>query len=124
MRKGNKKSAKGKGVVVTAADRVFVGLDVHKRQIHAAVRVNGQEVGTHVLPTRPAAVAKFVARYGAGLKHVVCEARPTFCKNERREARWLMAGPSYPPPAHSQPDRPVGVSRSCRSPAGSPPAPR
>jgi len=38
MRKGNKKSAKGKGVVVTAADRVFVGLDVHKRQIQAAVR--------------------------------------------------------------------------------------
>jgi transposase len=77
MRKGNKKSAKGKGVVVTAADRVFVGLDVHKRQIHAAVRVNGQEVGTHVLPARPAAVAKFVARYGAGLKHVVYEAGPT-----------------------------------------------
>jgi hypothetical protein len=38
MRKGNKKSAKDKGVVLTAADRVFVGLDVHKRQIHAAER--------------------------------------------------------------------------------------
>jgi transposase len=77
MRKGNTKSAKGKRLAVTAADRVVVGLDVHKREIHAAVRVNGQEVGTHVLPARPAAVEKFLAPYRPGLKHVVYEAGPT-----------------------------------------------
>ena len=77
MRKGNTKSAKGKRLAVTEADRVVVGLDVHKREIHAAVRVNGQEVGTHVLPARPAAVEKFLAPYRPGLKHVVYEAGPT-----------------------------------------------
>jgi transposase len=77
MSKGNKKSAKSKGVRATASDRVVVGLDVHKKQIHAAVRVNGQEVGTHVLPACAAAVEKFLAPYRAGLKHVVYEAGPT-----------------------------------------------
>jgi transposase len=77
MRKGNTKSAKGKRLAVTEADRVVVGLDVHKREIHAAVRVNGQEVGTHVLPAQPAAVEKFLAPYRPGLKHVVYEAGPT-----------------------------------------------
>jgi len=77
MSKSNTKSAKSKGVLVTAADRVVVGLDVHKREIHAAVRMNGQEVGTHVLPARPAAVEKFLAPYRAGLRHVVYEAGPT-----------------------------------------------
>jgi transposase len=77
MRKGNTKSAKGKGVLATASDRVVVGLDVHKRQIHAAVRVNGQEIGTHVLPARSAAVEKVLGPYRAGLRHVVYEAGPT-----------------------------------------------
>jgi transposase len=77
MSKGNKKSAKSKGVAATASDHVVVGLDVHKRQVHAAVRVNGQEVGTHVLSARPAAVEKFLAPYRLGLKHVVYEAGPT-----------------------------------------------
>jgi len=77
MSKSNTKSAKSKGMLVTAADRVVVGLDVHKREIHAAVRMNGQEVGTHVLPARPAAVEKFLAPYRAGLRHVVYEAGPT-----------------------------------------------
>jgi transposase len=77
MRKGNTKSVKSKGVLATASDRVVVGLDVHKKQIHAAVRVNGQEVGTHVLPARPAAVEKFLSPYRVGLKHVVYEAGPT-----------------------------------------------
>jgi hypothetical protein len=94
MRKGNKrnvppgKSAKGKGVVVTAAqhpgeaDRVFVGLDVHKRQIHAAVRVNGQEVGTHVLPARPAALAFETEMY-----------RPERFSNERQVSAMLGLAP-------------------------------
>ena len=77
MCKGNKNRAKSKGVVVREADRVVVGLDVHKKQIHAAVRINGVEVGTHVLPARPAVVEKFLAPYRAGLKHVVYEAGPT-----------------------------------------------
>lgn len=77
MRKRTTKSAKSKGMEVTAADRVVVGLDVHKRQVHAAVRVNGQEAGTHVLAARPAAVEKFLASYRPGLRHVVYEAGPT-----------------------------------------------
>jgi transposase len=77
MSKGNTKSAKSKGVLATGSDRVVVGLDVHKKQIHAAVRVNGEEIGTHVLPARSAAVEKFLGPYRAGLRHVVYEAGPT-----------------------------------------------
>jgi transposase len=77
MRKGNTKSGNGKQVVVAAGDRVFVGLDVHKKSYHAAVRVNGVEVRTSVLAPRSEAVLIFLAPYRSGRLHVVYEAGPT-----------------------------------------------
>jgi len=77
MRQVTKKSARSKGVGVGRGDAVYVGLDVHKRSIHGAVRVNGREVETGVLPARAGAVLAFLEPYRLGLKQVVYEAGPT-----------------------------------------------
>lgn len=77
MGKDTRKAAGGKRIVVTARDRVVVGLDVHKRDVHAAVRINGVEEGTHVLPADPAAAVAWLEPYRPGLRHVVYEAGPT-----------------------------------------------
>ncbi|HTA31478.1 MAG TPA: transposase, partial [Candidatus Cybelea sp.] len=77
MKKVITKRLKGKAPVIGKKDRVYVGLDVHKRSIHAAVRINGLEHGTAVLPAEPKAVVAFLQPYVAGLKMVVYEAGPT-----------------------------------------------
>ena len=77
MRQVTRTSARSKGVPVGRSDAVYVGLDVHKRSIHAAVRVNGREVETGVLPARADAVLAFLKPYRLGLKRVVYEAGPT-----------------------------------------------
>lgn len=77
MAKRNTKSGNRKQVMVTAEDRVFVGLDVHKKSYHAAVRVNGVEVRTTVLAPTSEAVRIFLAPYRPGRLHVVYEAGPT-----------------------------------------------
>jgi transposase len=61
--------------VLTTKDRVWVGLDVHKKSYHAAVRVNGREVTTRVLA--PTAVLVFLEPYRSGRLPVVYEAGPT-----------------------------------------------
>jgi transposase len=71
------KSAKCKQAVVTGADRVFVGLDVHKKSYHAAVRINGVEVRTTVLAPKAEDVLAFLEPYRPGRLHVVYEAGPT-----------------------------------------------
>ena len=43
MKKVITKGSKGKAPVISRKDRVYVGLDVHKRSIYAAVRINGVE---------------------------------------------------------------------------------
>jgi transposase len=68
---------KGKSVVLNAEDRVFVGLDVHKKSYHAAVRVNGQEVTTSVVAPKAEAVLKYLKPYRGASLHVVYEAGPT-----------------------------------------------
>ena len=77
MKKGITTRLKGKAPVIGKKDRVYVGLDVHKRSIHAAVRINGVEHGTAVLTAQPKAVVAFLEPYVAGLKMVVYEAGPT-----------------------------------------------
>ncbi|MGH7441963.1 MAG: IS110 family transposase, partial [bacterium] len=77
MEKRSTKRLKGKAPDIGKRDRVFVGLDVHKRSIHAAVRINGQELGSAVLPAEAKAVLKFPEPYRPGLKSVVYEAGPT-----------------------------------------------
>ena len=77
MCKSTRNSQSRKEVVLTAKDRVFVGLDVHKKSYHAAVRVNGQEVATGVLAPTAEAVRVFLEPYRSGRLHVVYEAGPT-----------------------------------------------
>jgi len=77
MAKRTTKSENGKQTVLTAKDRVFVGLDVHKKSYHAAVRINGREVTTRVLAPTAGAVLVFLEPYRSGRLHVVYEAGPT-----------------------------------------------
>lgn len=77
MSKRTTKSTRCKGVVLTRKDRVFVGLDVHKKSYHAAVRVNGVEVQTTVLAPKAEAVLAFLEPYRSACLHVVYEAGPT-----------------------------------------------
>ena len=77
MEKGSTRRLKGKAPEVGKRDSVYVGLDVHKHSVHAAVRINGKEHGTAVLPADPRTVLRFLEPYRAGLKSVVYEAGPT-----------------------------------------------
>jgi len=56
---------------------VFVGLDVHKKSVHAAVRLNGVEWATFVTPADVGTVVRSLRRFKAALKRVVYEAGPT-----------------------------------------------
>ena len=77
MAKRTTKSENGKQTMLTMKDRVFVGMDVHKKSYHAAVRVNGREVATRVLAPTAEAVLVFLEPYRSGRLHVVYEAGPT-----------------------------------------------
>ena len=77
MRKRTDRASESKPLVVTARDVVFVGLDVHKKKVYAAVRLNGYELTTFVMPADIAAVRQSLSRYKIALKQVVYEAGPT-----------------------------------------------
>jgi transposase len=77
MSKRTGKVAESKSLVLTANDSVFVGLDVHKKSVHAAWRLNGREMGTWVMPADVATVVRSVSRVQVALKQVVYEAGPT-----------------------------------------------
>jgi len=77
MSKRTVKSWEIKKYVVTSEDSVYVGLDVHKVSVYAAVRVNGREVDTWVMPMSVQVVVRTIRRFKAGLKQVVYEAGPT-----------------------------------------------
>ena len=77
MAQRTKKSAKGKGVLWGSEDQVIVGLDVHKKAYHAAVRVNGAFVQTTVVPPTAEAVLALLEPYRAARLQVVYEAGPT-----------------------------------------------
>jgi transposase len=68
---------KAKVVQATSEDHVFVGLDVHKKSIHAAVRINGALRATFVIPASFQAVCSLLEGLRAGIKKVVYEAGPT-----------------------------------------------
>lgn len=59
------------------SDRVYVGLDVHKRSIHIAIRVNGELVRMAVLPAEAKAVLEFLKGVREGIRLIVYEAGPT-----------------------------------------------
>ena len=77
MRKSNDREAESKSVVVTRRDVVFIGLDVHKKSVHSAVRLNGRELTTFVTPADVATVVRSLSRFKVALKQIVYEAGPT-----------------------------------------------
>jgi len=77
MSKRTRRGADGKSLGVTARDNVYVGLDVHKATIHAAVRVNGCVIDTWVMPANAESVIKTLEPFQAALNQVVYEAGPT-----------------------------------------------
>ena len=77
MSKRTGKASESKSLVVTAEDLVYVGLDVHKKSVHAAWRLNGREVDTWVMAADVAAVVRSLSRFKPGLKRIVYEAGPT-----------------------------------------------
>ena len=72
FRMGNVKS-----LALSEGDAVVVGLDVHKKSVHAAVRRNGAEVGTWVCPMDAEAITRSLLPMKRFLKKVVYEAGPT-----------------------------------------------
>ena len=66
-----------KSLSVVDGDVVYVGLDVHKKSIHAAVQVNGRIERHWVMPADYAAVVAKLVPLRAGVKRVVYEAGPT-----------------------------------------------
>jgi len=77
MNKRTRKASESKKFVVTAEDSVYIGLDVHKKSVHAAWRLNGREMGTWVMAADVAAVVRSILRFEDALKQVVYEAGPT-----------------------------------------------
>ncbi|MGO8703650.1 MAG: hypothetical protein ACLQVA_07510, partial [Candidatus Brocadiia bacterium] len=66
-----------KSVPVNEGDVMTVGLDVHKASAHAALRRNGQEVATWVMPMDNKTIVASLKRFAPALKKVVYEAGPT-----------------------------------------------
>ena len=77
MSKRNRRRENWQVLETEVGDRVVIGLDVHKKSIHAAIRVNGVEADTWVMPPAPKAiVAAFIGLRGTPHK-IVYEAGPT-----------------------------------------------
>ena len=87
MDKGNRQSSKGKRVGVSKRDQVYIGLDVHKRSVSAAVRVNGHEVKRWRMTGDVAAVIAALQPWRPGVRQVVYEAGPTGYSLARRLQR-------------------------------------
>lgn len=68
---------RGKSLAVGGGDVAYVGLDVHKRSIHAAVWLNGRVVRHWVMPAENEKVLRKLEPLRPALKQVVYEAGPT-----------------------------------------------
>jgi len=78
MSKVAQKAGEGKRkMCLEEGDRVFVGLDVHKKSVHAALMVNGLIVKTWSMPYEPAVIAASLEPYRMAMCGVVYEAGPT-----------------------------------------------
>lgn len=77
MSKGSGRMGNVKSLALKEGDAVVVGLDVHKKSVHAAVRRNGAEVGTWVCSMDVAAITRSLLPMKPFLKKVVYEAGPT-----------------------------------------------
>ena len=77
MAKGKAKARRTEQPVIGKGDEVFVGLDVHKKTIHAAVWLNGALMNHWVMPAIYEQVVASLERLRPGLRQVVYEAGPT-----------------------------------------------
>jgi len=105
MSKRNARRRNRQGAKVEVGDRTVVGLDVHKKNIHAAIRVNGVETDTWVMPPATKGVVEMFGRLHGTLHKIVYEAGPTGFGLARalREARLcveVVAAGKVPKPAN------------------------
>jgi len=77
MNKVARGTVSSKSLSATAGDEVYVGLDVHKKSIHAAVRVNGQIARHWVMLADYTQVLAKLEPLRVALAQVVYEAGPT-----------------------------------------------
>jgi len=77
MSKRSGKLAEVKSLALSQEDQVVVALDVHKRSVYAALRRNGREECTWVMPMRVESVVAALQPFAGALKKVVYEAGPT-----------------------------------------------
>ena len=77
MKKHTKAKMNRKPLQATKDDHVFVGLDVHKRSIHAGIRINGTLVATFVIPPTVQAVTTLLEGVRDGIRRIVYEAGPS-----------------------------------------------
>ena len=62
---------------LTTDDEVYVGIDVHKKNCHIAIRLNGALALTFVAPSDNIAIAQMMGKLNPALKQIVYEAGPT-----------------------------------------------
>jgi transposase len=62
---------------LTTDDEVYVGIDVHKKNCHIAVRLNGALALTFVAPSDNIAIAQTLGKLNPAIKKIVYEAGPT-----------------------------------------------
>jgi transposase len=77
MMNGRNSERQSKRQAVTGRDEAYAGLDVHKRTVAAAIRVNGAQVQVCSMPNDSRAVIATLAPYRKALRKVVYEAGPT-----------------------------------------------
>ena len=71
------KPGKSKTLALGKEDALVVAMDVHKKTVYAALRRNGQEERTWVMPMRTETVVASLGPLKPALKKVVYEAGPT-----------------------------------------------
>jgi len=77
MSKVTRTKISSKALSAVEGDVVYVGLDVHKQSIHAAVQVNGRIERHWVMPADYAKVVAKLVPLRSALKRIVYEAGPT-----------------------------------------------
>ncbi len=79
---GAKKTLSGKQrffnkINLTTGDEVYVGIDVHKKNCHIAIRLNGALALTFVAPSDNMAISRMMCKLNPAVKKIVYEAGPT-----------------------------------------------
>jgi hypothetical protein len=82
------------------------GIDVHKKNCHIAVRLNGALALTFVAPSDNIAIARMMGKLNPALKKIACEAGPTGLSLARVLEEASLPAPLMKPIRHQQHTRP------------------